>query len=144
GLGLALFPADAAKRMVILSDGEQTIGDAEVAARRAAATGVQISYVQLPRESGPEIALSDVNVPASVNAGQSFDLSMTIPAQEATSSTIPVFAGGDIISRQPQNLQQGVNHFTLPLQAGSTGFRDFRVEIDPASGSDTYFQNNQL
>ncbi|HVU13948.1 MAG TPA: VWA domain-containing protein [Phototrophicaceae bacterium] len=143
-LGLALFPADAAKRMVILSDGEQTIGDAEVAARRAAATGVQISYVQLPHEDGPEVTLSDVDVPASVNAGQSFDLSMTITAQEATAATITVFAGGDIIHREQQNLQQGVNHFTLPLQAGSTGFRDFRVQVDPANGSDTYFQNNQL
>ncbi|MBN1967383.1 MAG: VWA domain-containing protein, partial [Anaerolineae bacterium] len=28
-LGLALFPADTAKRMVILSDGKQTVGDAE-------------------------------------------------------------------------------------------------------------------
>ncbi len=144
GLGLALFPADAAKRMVILSDGEQTIGDAEVAARRAAATGVQISYVQLPHESGPEVTLSDVNVPASVDAGQSFDLSMTITAQAATSATITVFAGGDIIHREQANLQQGVNHFTLPLQAGSTGFRDFRVQVDPVAGSDTYFQNNQL
>lgn len=37
-LGLALFPADTAKRMVILSDGKQTVGDAEEVARLAAAT----------------------------------------------------------------------------------------------------------
>src|SRR3954463_6315378 len=63
GLGLALFPADSAKRMVILSDGQQTVGDAEVTARRAAATGVQISYVPFERANAPEVQLSDVNVP---------------------------------------------------------------------------------
>ncbi len=46
-LGLALFPADTAKRMVILSDGRQTVGDAEEVARLAAATDVQIDYVVL-------------------------------------------------------------------------------------------------
>jgi Mg-chelatase subunit ChlD len=42
-LGLALYPAGAARRMIILSDGAQTIGDAEEAARFAADSGVEIS-----------------------------------------------------------------------------------------------------
>ncbi len=143
GLGLALYPSDAAKRMVILSDGQQTIGDAEVAARRAAATGVQISYVPFTRPDAPEVELSDVNVPASVDAGQTFDLSLTVTSANATPATITVFAAGEIIHREQVNLQQGANHYTLTLQAGSTGFRDFRVQVDPLS-SDSFYQNNQL
>ena len=143
GLGLALFPADSAKRMVILSDGQQTVGDAEVAARRAAATGVQISYVPFTRQPTPEVQLSDVRVPASVDAGQSFDLSLTITAQAATPATVTVFASGEIIHREQVNLQQGTTHLVLPLQAGGTGFRDFRVQVDPLS-NDSFYQNNQL
>ncbi len=143
GLGLALFPADAAKRMVVLSDGLPTVGDANVTARRAAATGVEISYVQFSHTNAPEVELSDVQVPASVDAGQSFDLSLTITSQQATPATVTVFASGEIIHRETVNLQAGTNHYTLTLQAGSTGFRDFRVQVDPLSG-DNFYQNNQL
>ncbi|MEO8397933.1 MAG: VWA domain-containing protein, partial [Chloroflexota bacterium] len=143
GLGLALFPADSAKRMVILSDGQQTVGDANVTARRAAATGVQISYVPFDRSSAPEVQLSDVNVPGSVDAGQSFDLSLTITAQAATPATVTVFAGGAIIYTEQVDLVQGVNHKAISLTAGSTGFRDFRVQVYPLS-NDSFYQNNQL
>ncbi len=144
GLGLALFPADAAKRMVILSDGQPTVGDAEAAARRAAATGVQIDYVPFTRSAAPEVQLSDVRVPGSVGAGQSFDLSLTVSAEAATPATITVFAGGTIIHREQVDLRQGVNHYALTLQAGADGgFRDFRVQVDPVS-ADVFYQNNQL
>jgi uncharacterized membrane protein len=143
GLGLALFPADSAKRMVILSDGQQTVGDADVTARRAAATGVQISYVPFERANAPEVQLSDVNVPASVDAGQTFDLGLTITAQASTPATITVFAGGAIIHTEQVDLVQGVNHRSLSLTAGSTGFRDFRVQVNPLS-NDSFYQNNQL
>ncbi|MBE2268541.1 MAG: VWA domain-containing protein [Anaerolinea sp.] len=142
-LALALFPADSAKRIIILSDGLQTVGDAQIAARRAAATGVQISYVPFTREQAPEVLVSDVRVPASVGAGQSFDLSLTVTAEEATPAAITVFAGGTIIHRQDVDLRVGDNHFALTLQAGETGFRDFRVQVDPV-GSDNFYQNNGL
>ncbi|MBN8635359.1 MAG: VWA domain-containing protein [Anaerolineae bacterium] len=143
-LGLALFPADAAKRIVILSDGLQTVGDAEIAARRAAATGVEISFVPFTRvEQVPEVLVSDVRVPTSVGAGQLFDLSLTVTAEAATPAAITVFAGGSIIHRQDVDLRQGVNHFALTLQSGESGFRDFRVQVDPV-GSDNFYQNNGL
>ncbi len=130
--------------MVILSDGQPTVGDADAAARRAAATGVQIDYVPFTRAAAPEVQLSDVRVPGSVGAGQSFDLSLTVTAEAATPATVTVFAGGTIIHREPVDLRQGVNHYALTLQAGADGgFRDFRVQVDPLS-ADVFYQNNQL
>ncbi|MGV2435091.1 MAG UNVERIFIED_CONTAM: VWA domain-containing protein [Anaerolineae bacterium] len=46
-LGLALLPSDAARRMVILSDGLPTTGDTESAIGLATATGIPIDYIQL-------------------------------------------------------------------------------------------------
>ena len=144
-LGLALFPAGSARRMVILSDGLATVGDAERAAQRAAATGVEISYVDYQREAAPEVILSDVRVPASVGEGQNFDLEVTIEAEAATPATITVEAGGITLSREDVNLQAGINNFTLGLTAGSTGLRDFRVVVTPLDGSlDDFYQNNLL
>jgi len=60
--GLALFPADTAKRMVVLSDGRETVGDSTEVARLAAATNVQINYVFLapgPTEQANRTRSSD-------------------------------------------------------------------------------------
>ncbi|MDX2162499.1 MAG: VWA domain-containing protein [bacterium] len=142
-LGLALFPAGTARRLVILSDGLPTVGDAERAAQRAAALGVEISYVQFERDPVPDVAVTDVLLPPSVGAGQSFDLSLTVESETDTPAVITVEAGGITLSRESVTLAQGVNRYTLPLTAGEAGFRDFRVIVTPSQG-DGFYQNNQL
>ncbi|MDL1902451.1 VWA domain-containing protein [Anaerolineae bacterium CFX9] len=143
GLALALFPSDAAKRIVILSDGIQTVGDAEAAARRASATGVEISYVSLRRPPAPEVRLSDVRVPPAVNAGQEVDLSLTIDSDSETMAQVTVFADGALLHSENLLLRQGSNTYALTLTAGEPGFSDFRVQVTPAGG-DSFVQNNQL
>jgi uncharacterized membrane protein len=142
-LGLALFPPDTARRMVILSDGLPTVGDTEAAAQLAAAAGVEISYVPFERQRTAEVQVSDVRVPGAVNAGQEFDLTLTVDSDETTQANITVYASGEIIHQQGVNLEQGANNYTLMLTAGGSGFRDFRVTVDPVGG-DGFFQNNQL
>ncbi len=142
-LALALFPTDAARRMVILSDGQATLGDAERAARRAEAIGVEISYVPLTRDAAPEIAVTSVDVPSSVGAGTQFDLNITVESEIATSAALIVEAGGTTISRQDVQLTVGVNQYALTITAEETGFRDFRVSVIPLT-EDEFYQNNQL
>jgi uncharacterized membrane protein len=143
GLGLALFPSDAGKRMVILSDGQQTVGDALRAARRAAATDVQIDYILFERPPTPEVQLTDVRAPSIVGADQDFDLSITVESDAPTPATITVFASGAVIYRDEVDLRTGVNNYALTLNAGTTGFRDFQVRVTPA-GDDGFDQNNRL
>ena len=150
-LGLALFPADTAKRMVIISDGQQTVGDAEEVARLAAATDVQIDYVFLGDAAsgdsigGPEILVKDVSAPAMVNEGESFDLTVTLATNRRDSlAEVQVLSGGSIIHRQEVALQPGENTFVFPdIVAPTAGFVDFRVVVEPRS-ADVFYQNNQL
>ena len=54
-LGMALFPSGAARRLVVLSDGRCTLGEAERAVRLAHAQGIQVDVVPLsisPSHSG--------------------------------------------------------------------------------------------
>ncbi len=141
--GIALFPNDAARRLVILSDGRPTVGDTEAAVQQAAAVGVEISFVAFAREPGPEVQVSNLNVPGNVTTGQPFDLSLTIDAEESTTATITILDAGSIIQRQEVELRQGSNSYTLTLPGSTAGFKDFRVQVDPVDG-DSFYQNNQL
>jgi uncharacterized membrane protein len=150
-LGLALFPADTAKRMVILTDGKQTVGDAEEVARLAAATEVQIDYVLLSsaqpdqQVAGPEILITDVHVPSNVNEGEEFDLTVTVASNRPNSrAEVQVISAGRTIHREEVELRQGTNTYVFPdIVVPTAGFVDFRVVVEPRS-ADNFYQNNQL
>jgi uncharacterized membrane protein len=142
-LAMGILPTDAARRIMILSDGRATIGDAESAAELAAATGIEISYVIFTREATPEVQVTGFEAPSTVNAGQDFDLTINIESEAATSATITVLASGEVIKRQAVELRAGTTNLTLPLTGGGAGFKDFQVQVEPA-GSDGFYQNNQL
>ncbi|MCZ7542359.1 MAG: VWA domain-containing protein [Anaerolineae bacterium] len=142
-LALALFPPDMARRVVVLSDGLATVGDAEAAARLAAASGVQIDYVSFQRAQTPEVIVTNVHTPATLDEGQIFDLSLTLDSNFDGEANITVLAGGEIVHQEPVALRAGTQSFVLSLQAGESGFTDFRVVVEPL-GADTFYQNNAL
>jgi uncharacterized membrane protein len=142
-LALALFPADAARRIVIFSDGIQTLGNAEAAAELARASGVQISYVPVQRENTPEVRVADFEAPATVQEGQQFDLSVSIVSDVDTAAQIVIFAGGEEIFREDTQLERGTNNRTLTLEGSEAGFRDFEVVVE-VNGEDGFYQNNSL
>ena len=154
-LGLALFPADTAKRMVILSDGIETVGDAERAARLAEATGVQIEYVPYARQRSPEILVSNVSIPTNVSQGEPFDLVVTIESETNTTATLRVFSGGRqdelnnsgrvlIYEQEDVSISAGTSRYVIgPIEWNSVGFLDFQVQIEPQS-IDGYYRNNEL
>lgn len=143
-LALAMFPDGAARRIVVLSDGRQTTGDAEQAARLAAANGVQIDYLPLAADDAPDIRISQFDAPPVVGEGQQFDLGLTVESDLATSARIDIFAGADLIYSEERNFNRGLTALNLPLTAGESGFRDFTARIQPLGGQDGFIQNNQL
>ena len=144
-LGLALLPPDAARRLVILSDGAATTGDAVQAARLAAASGVSIDTVHLPRPAAEgEIILRDVITPARVGQGETFRLEVSAESTAATDAILRVLGDGAVIYEELVRLQPGTNNLAIRLQAGTPAFARYRVQLSPLGAADAYPQNNEL
>ncbi|HEX6384243.1 MAG TPA: VWA domain-containing protein [Anaerolineae bacterium] len=142
-LGLALFPAGSARRLVVLSDGAATIGDATEAARLAAAAGVEISYVPLNRTVGSDEALlTGVSAPTWVSQGETFRIDVTAESTVDMPATLRVLAGGRVVHEEMVQLRRGANNFAVRLRASEQEFARYRVQLGPAN--DTYYQNNEL
>jgi uncharacterized membrane protein/Mg-chelatase subunit ChlD len=140
-LGLALLPAETNQRLVLLSDGGQNAGDAQVAARLAAARGVPLSYVDIGLPSDvAEAAVSDLHAPTSARIGQSLELAVTIDSTIAQGAQLRVFGDDQLISEQAIALQPGANHFTVAAQTSLAGVQRFRAEIVPQG--DARAENN--
>jgi uncharacterized membrane protein len=141
-LGLTLFPDDAARRIVILSDGGANLGDARQAAQLAQANGVEVSVVPLPTQTGTEVRLNELHAPAILHQGEHFDLTVTVQSSTAMTAPLQVFSEGELVAQQILSLQEGDNSFILPLVAGETGFTTFQARLSPPT--DTFPQNNTL
>ena len=146
-LALALYPPGAARRMVLLSDGNATEGDAEAAARLAAASGVQIMAIPFESASSPEALITSVNVPARLRLGEQFDLQLELQATQSMEAELRILVWNKLIYQGEHELKKGVQSLSLPLTTGTagideTGFVRFEVQIVPQQ--DGFYQNNEL
>jgi len=144
-LSLALLPSDAARRVVVLSDGAATTGDTAEAARLAAASGVSIDAVYLPRPAAPnEVIVRDVAAPARVGQGETFRLEIAAESTTATPATLRVLGDGAVVYEEEVQLQPGANNFVVRLTAAAPAFARYRVQLSPPAAADTFPQNNEL
>jgi len=141
-LGLALFPQGAAHRMVVLTDGRPTVGDAEAALRLAHAQGIEVDLVDLGDSVPVEAWLTDLDLPARLYPGESFTLLVTAHSTGPTEATLTVLSGDRVVARQTVRLAPGPNRFAVPLTAGEPGFFTYRVLLTPVD--DAFPQNNDL
>ncbi|MCU0476560.1 MAG: VWA domain-containing protein, partial [Anaerolineae bacterium] len=142
-IALAMFPAEAGKRIVILSDGVQTAGDAEQAAQLAAAAGVEIDYQPMLVSAEPDVRLVGFEAPASVGAGQQFEVVATVESDFDTDIRLEIYAGADFLEGQTYTLEAGTTSLVLGLTSQDEGFRDFTARVIPLEG-DGFSQNNSL
>jgi uncharacterized membrane protein len=142
-LGLALFPSGSARRIVLMSDGTATTGDAEKAAQLASASNVQIDVIPLAKRADEaEALLTAVDAPARVREGESFSVNVTADSNRDMTANLRVLSGNDVVFNQDVQLRLGINNFTIPLRATIQEFARYVVQLTPAT--DTYYQNNQL
>ena len=69
---LALIPQGSPGRILVLSDGRWTGKDPANAAWRAAARGIAIDYRALERSAANDVAISQIEAPATVSPDEAF------------------------------------------------------------------------
>jgi uncharacterized membrane protein len=141
-LGLALFPADAEKRLVLLSDGGENEGRAIEAARLAVARGVPIDIVDLALNSNDaEALIVRLEAPARVRDNQRATVIATVESTVAQGATVRLIGDGGVIAERRVELQPGANEVPFQVEVSGAGFQRFRVQIEP--DQDGRPQNNE-
>ena len=76
-----IFPADANKRIVLISDGVETRGDVLRAGLRGKAFGVQIDTVPIYPSDAPEVMIERIDAPMQVKQGEAVSSGGVCPQQ---------------------------------------------------------------
>jgi uncharacterized membrane protein/Mg-chelatase subunit ChlD len=146
-LAMAMFPEDAAKRIVILSDGNDNYGDVLAEARRAGADGIPVDVVPMWYQHRNEVYFDRLIAPAYAEEGEQIALRMILHTNAPVSGTISVYQNNQLVPLTPEQnrvqLLPGNNTFFMKLGVPSTGTQTFDAVFQPDDETmDAVAQNN--
>ncbi|MDQ3938668.1 MAG: VWA domain-containing protein, partial [Chloroflexota bacterium] len=139
-LASALFPDDSQKRIVLISDGNDTTGRGQSEAALAAARDIQIETVEVGLGAADEVIVQRVQSPTIARVGEILEIEMTITSTVAQPASVRLYGDGTQIGVEPVELEAGTNRVVFRTRASEAGFHTFRARVEAAR--DTFGQNN--
>ncbi|MEQ9617462.1 MAG: glutamine amidotransferase [Phycisphaerales bacterium] len=148
--GIALLQDDAAGRIVLHSDGNETDGSLLAAASAAKAAGIPIDVVPLTYRIEREVVFERLIAPATGRRGQTIDLRMVLEATEATTGRLTVTQNGQAIDLNGdddgvssiESLDQGRNVLRIPITLTTTGPQEFEAIYEPLEPDGDFIREN--
>ena len=140
-LATALFPDDAQKRIVLLSDGNDTTGSGQAEGALAASRGVEIETRQIGLGDADEVVVERLTTPSTARLGESIEAVAEIRSSVAQQATVFLFADGAEVASQPVRLDAGITRVTFDVKPTDAGFHTFRVRVEAAR--DTFSENDR-
>jgi uncharacterized membrane protein len=140
-LAAAIFPDAAQKRIVLVSDGNDTTGRGQSEAAVAAAQGIQVETYVVGRGAEAEVLVERLHTPTTARIGEEIEAEVTVRSSTKQAATIRLFGDGDEIGVQRVTLEAGTNRYLFATRATEAGFHSFRAVVE--ADGDTFRQNNR-
>ena len=96
-LGTASFPEHGQKRLVLLSDGNENLGEALSAVAGARPLGVGVDVIPLGTERRNDVSLQRLTLPGNVKKGTKFEAKIFAQADEGGAATVRLFRNGRLL-----------------------------------------------
>jgi Mg-chelatase subunit ChlD/uncharacterized membrane protein len=118
-----LFSTDADKRILLLSDGNETAGDATGEIPALLENQVHVYTAAPPGSATRRVALTSLEAPSAVRANQRFTFHIAIESEAAQpiETNVELLNDRDTIGRETVKLNPGLNRFDLPYRIGDPG-----------------------
>ncbi|RJP34362.1 MAG: VWA domain-containing protein [Candidatus Omnitrophota bacterium] len=130
GLAMAAFPEGMQKRIVLLTDGNQTRGNAELAAQRVKANGIDLRVLPLRYTYTQDAMVEDVILPSHIREKEPFSTKIIVNAQEAGPARLRLYQNDVVVADQEVELQPGKNAYTIPRSLEQGGYYKFEASIE--------------
>ena len=120
------------KRIILLSDGVETDGNAQTAAALLSHQGVRIDAVQYDKEwTEAECEVVGVEMPSEVVQGQSIRAKVTLKSNRAMSGKLKIYDEDVLVREDSIKIKEGINTYTYRLVPEEMGMRVFSAAVEP-------------
>jgi uncharacterized membrane protein len=155
-LAQATFPEDSSRRIVVVTDGNENLGDADAVARLLAADGVGIDVVPIELGNSPEIFVERVALPTDIRQGQPFQVRAVVNNDFVPSADRPGEVQGtvrltrragqrvEVLAEEKVTLTPGKNVFPISNRIDQPDFYEYEATFVPDNPQDDVMaQNNR-
>ncbi len=140
-LALAVFPDRTAKKIVLITDGNETRGKVLEQASLVGAAGVSVDVVPIEVDNSRETLLDKMLVPGMVKAGEPFDIKVVAQSTQPVAASVRVIRNGVPVETKSVQLVKGKSILTFRQSIPKAGSYEFEALLD--STVDTRTENNK-
>ena len=137
----SVFPANANKRIVLVTDGIETLGDAVHTALRGKDFGIQIDTVPIFPSDEPEVMVQRIDAPAQVKQGAPFSLEVIIHSNHEDIAEVRLYKNKFEASKKEVRLVEGENRVLFTETHEDSGTLTYDATI--RTTQDTRYDNNK-
>ena len=140
-LAAAIMPADTQKHIVLLTDGQQNLGDALQEAQLLQQEGIRLDVVPIPSATGPDARVDNLEAPSQLHTNEHFTMHVQVYSSVRQTGTLRIFLDQSVIIQQAIPLLAGEQDLSFTLSAPPPGFHTYRVTLD--APQDSILQNDE-
>ncbi len=140
-LGMAAFPENGQKKLVLFSDGNENVGDAYAALLAAKSQGVVMDVFPQGAARSGDVSVQKLGLPANIKKGQTFEAKIFAVSDKAQAAKVRLFRNDQLLGEQKVQLEAGKNLFTFPQTLDEPGFYGYQVQVEVEG--DAVAQNNK-
>lgn len=150
-LALAVKPPDAAYRMLMITDGNETVGSVLEAAEAAKAAGVPIDVLPVVYAFDSEVVVDQVIAPPTARLGETVNVKVAIDATKAARGTLSLLMNGEPVDLDPDaeglgvvlSVPQGRSVHSVPVKLSRAITHEFEAVFEPLGPGDRIAENNR-
>lgn len=144
-LAIAASPDDAAGRIVLISDGNETAGSLLRAAEQAKAVGMPVDVLPVEFDFREEVIVEEVQAPSGVRVGETVSLRIVLTTTEAVVGRLSVRQNGNVIDLDPDpsetgslvTLDAGRHVLSVPVTPTRPGPQQYDAVFEPLAALDS-------
>ncbi len=137
----SVFPANANKRIVLITDGIETQGDAIHTGLRGKDFDIQIDTVPIYPSDSPEVMVQRIDAPAQVKQGAPFNLEVIIHSNHEDIAEVKLYKNKFEAAKKEVRLVEGENRIVFMETSMESGTLTYDVTC--RTTEDTRYDNNK-
>ncbi len=141
-LAVANFPKGGQKRIVLLTDGNETVGDADKVIDSLKKKNIRVDVLPLVTGREGEVLLEKIIIPEKVKKGEKFKIKLIGYSFQGVEAILKLYRNGELLRKEKVNLKEGQNVFLFSQSLKSKGFYTYEAVLE--TWRDTIPENNRV
>ncbi|RUT39611.1 VWA domain-containing protein [Paenibacillus anaericanus] len=128
-LATSLFGGQGNRHVVLISDGEENIGEVLNGAKLLKERGITVDVLPYDEPDRKDVSVESLQIPEKLYLAESFTFDVLISSTYSGTGELRLYEDNTEIGRKTVALEQGENRFALQGMARAPGLHRYRAEI---------------